>query len=68
MESDSTIAEFKKIGIRERLRRRSAAWAPTRKKASTFTVLQSDLVPAISAKVGGGLLVAHWKDVFAERP
>jgi exonuclease III len=68
MENDPTIAEFKKIGIRERLRRRAAAWAPTRKKASTFTVLQPDLVPAVSAAAGGMLLVDHWSKVFSEQP
>jgi endonuclease/exonuclease/phosphatase family metal-dependent hydrolase len=68
MENDPTIAEFKKIGIRERLRRRSAAWAPTRKKASTFTVLQPDLVPAASSRAGGQLLIDHWSKVFSEQP
>jgi endonuclease/exonuclease/phosphatase family metal-dependent hydrolase len=68
LESDPTIAEFKKAGIRERLRRRSAAWAPARKKASTFTVLHPDLAPAASASVGGDLLVSHWKGVFGKRP
>jgi endonuclease/exonuclease/phosphatase family metal-dependent hydrolase len=68
LENDPTIAEFKKIGLRERLCRRASAWAPARKKASTFTVLDSSLHPAISAKAGGELLVAHWKSVFSERP
>jgi hypothetical protein len=68
LENDPTIAEFKKIGLRERLCRRASAWAPMRKKASTFTVLDSLLHPAVSAKAGGELLVAHWKSVFSERP
>ena len=74
MENDPTIGEFKKIGIRERLRRRAAAWAPTRKKASTFTVLHPvavpavPAVPAVSALAGGQLLVDHWSKVFSEQP
>jgi endonuclease/exonuclease/phosphatase family metal-dependent hydrolase len=68
MENDPTIAEFKKIGLRERLRRRSEGWAPIRKKASTFTVLHPDLVPAISASAGGQLLVDHWAKVFSVQP
>ncbi len=74
MESAPTIGEIKNISIRERDGRRAAAWVPTRKKNSTFTVLHPDAVPAVlavpavSALAGGQLLVDHWSKVFSEQP
>jgi endonuclease/exonuclease/phosphatase family metal-dependent hydrolase len=68
LESDPSIAEWKKIGKRESLRRRATAWATSRRRTSTFTILDSRGAPATSTEHSTQLLAEHWGAVFDATP
>ena len=68
LEADSSIAEWKKVGKREALRRRASAWSSSRRRTSTFAILDCKGAPAISAAHSTQLLADHWGSVFAATP
>ena len=68
LEGDPSIAEWKKVGKRESLRRRASAWASSRRRTSTFTILDRDGAPATSTAHSTQLLAEHWGEVFAATP
>jgi endonuclease/exonuclease/phosphatase family metal-dependent hydrolase len=67
LEADPSIAEWKKIGRREALRRRATAWASSRRRTSTFTILDQGEAPATSAGHASQLLANHWGAVFTAK-
>jgi exonuclease III len=67
LEGDTSIAEWKKIGKREALRRRASAWTTTRRRTSTFTILDMAGAPATSVTHATDLLAGHWGAVFAAK-
>jgi endonuclease/exonuclease/phosphatase family metal-dependent hydrolase len=67
LEADPSIAEWKKIGRREALRRRATAWASTRRRTSTFSILDPEGAPATSASHATQLLTNHWGPVFTAK-
>jgi endonuclease/exonuclease/phosphatase family metal-dependent hydrolase len=68
IQNDPLIAPFKKAGRLEAVRRAASAWAPRRRKVSTFSVLNPDGTAAGSNDAAGQLLLNHWSGVFREKP
>jgi hypothetical protein len=64
MEVDTERPEWKKVGMKETLRRRSSAWATKRKMTSSFAVLDSHGVAAADLGHASRLLRSHWEPVF----
>jgi hypothetical protein len=63
---DMMIASWRKLGKFESLRRRAAAWAPSKRAAKRFNIVDSNGLPAQSLDEARRLLLHHWQPVFAE--
>jgi endonuclease/exonuclease/phosphatase family metal-dependent hydrolase len=62
--ADPEQAAWRKVGVREALRRRAAAWAPKRKITSAFAVLDASGTAAADHQQAARLLRQHWQPAF----
>jgi hypothetical protein len=65
LEADTTRAEWKKLGQREALKRKVAAWSPRRRAISSFTILDDNARAASDQMHATSLLAQHWQPVFS---
>jgi endonuclease/exonuclease/phosphatase family metal-dependent hydrolase len=64
MNADTERAAWKKLGVREALRRRAAAWAPQKRTTSAFAVLDAQGRAAADHEQAARLLRDHWQPAF----
>jgi hypothetical protein len=65
MRNDTERAAWRKLGLREALRRRAAAWAPKRRSTSAFAVLDETGTAAAEHADAARLLQRHWQPTFS---
>jgi hypothetical protein len=65
LEHDTERAEWRKLGQREALKRRAAAWAPRRRLISSFSIVAPDMQAASDQQHAAILLKQHWQPVFS---
>jgi endonuclease/exonuclease/phosphatase family metal-dependent hydrolase len=66
--ADPHTTEMKKISKKEAIRRKAAAWAPSRRTAKTLAILNDQGLPAASSEAGADLLRTYWTATFTAKP
>jgi hypothetical protein len=64
MNADAERAAWRKLGTREAIRRRAAAWAPRKRTTSAFAVLDPQGKAAADHDQAARLLQQHWQPAF----